>query len=152
MVKIGFSTTNKILSRLIRKVTGAKVSHVWFLVEVYEKSFVIQADIGGVTITPFSDWEKKWRVVEIVSPKIEINLAPAWDMLGQKYDYAGLVGCAWVYLGRVFKKKWANPLASSHALFCSEYILDVLKTDNYPGTADIIGDRFSPEDLLKLLK
>ena len=152
MVKIGFSTTNMFLSRLIRWVTRAKVSHVWFLIEMYGKLFVLQADIGGITITPLSDYDKKWTIIEIVTPKQDIDLAPAWELLGQKYDYAGLLGCAWVYIGRWLKKKWKNPLASGHAMFCSEYIVDVLQADKYPNTQGLIPSSVSPEDLLELLK
>lgn len=152
MVKIGFSTTDMFLSRIIRKVTGAPVSHCWFLFEAHGKQFILQADIGGVRITPYSKWQKKWKIIEIVEPKYEIDLAPAWDVLDENYDYGGLIGNAWVYLGKLFKKKWKNPLDDAHALFCSELVMDVLQTNNYPGALEFDSSTITPEAIRELLK
>lgn len=151
-VRIGFSTTNFLLSRLIRKVTGATISHCWFLVDVCGKDFVLQADFGGITLTPLSRWDKKWKNVQIITPLHAINISKAWNMLGERYDYGGLLGCAWVYLGRIFKKKWNNPLDSGHAMWCSEFILSTLQASNYPGAQDLDLEAVSPEDLKKFLQ
>lgn len=151
MVKIGFSTTNMLLSRLIRKITGAKVSHCWFVFEAYGKEFVLQADVGGVKITPMGSWISKWTIVQIVSPKVDVDLAPAWDMLSESYDYGGLIGNFWVYVGRWLHKKWKNPLDSGHALFCSEFIVKVLQEAKYPGAEKFDAAATSPEDLVEFL-
>lgn len=152
MIQIGFSTTNLFLSRLIRKVTRAKVSHCWFLFDAYGKKFILQADVGGVKITPFDKISKKWVIIDTVKPQYPIDLAPAWDLLDQHYDYGGLIGSIWVYLGRWFKKKWGNPLQDADALFCSELITKVLQQQNYPGSDSLEPSTCSPEDLLEFLK
>ena len=151
MVKIGFSTTDMLLSRIIRLVTSSKTSHCWFLFEAHGKQFVLQADIGGVRITPYSKWAKKWKIVAIVEPKYKVDLAPAWDMLDENYDYGGLLGNAWVYLGHLFKKKWKNPLNDARSLFCSELAVKVLQASNYPGADKLDPAATSPEEVFKLL-
>ncbi len=151
MVKIGFSTTDKLLSRVIRKITNASVSHCWFLFEAHGKEFVLQADIGGVRITPFTKWEKKWKSIQLIEPKVEIDLSSAWDMLDENYDYGGLIGNAWVYLGLLFKKKWKNPFENARSLFCSELVIKVLQTANYPGAAELNSSTTTPAQILELL-
>lgn len=151
MVQIGFSTTDKILSKVIRKITGAPVSHCWFLFQAHGKEFILQADIGGVRITPYSKWKKKWKIIDIVTPKYPLDLSPAWDVLDENYDYGGLIGNAWVYLGMLFKKKWKNPLENARALFCSELVLDVLQANNYPGSFEFESSTVTPQMIRQLL-
>lgn len=151
MIQVGFSTTNMFLSKIIRDVTKAKISHCWFVFDMYGKQFVLQADIGGVKIAPYNKASKKWTNIQTVPLKHEIDMAPAWDMLDTDYDYGGLIGNAWVYLGARLGKKWKNPTADSHALFCSEFVIDVLQAVKYPGAEKYDPETTTPEQILELL-
>lgn len=151
MTRVGFSTSNKLLSRFIRWVTGADVSHVWFLFERDGKDYVFQADMGGIQINDYMLATSKWTIIKIIPLKVDIELP--WDKLGEHYDYGGLIGNFFVYVGRWLKKKWSNPFASAHAMFCSELVAFTLEEKKYPG-ADQLGDisRVSPKDIEAFLE
>ena len=68
--RIGFSTTNHLLSKIIKKITNSKCSHVWFL--YYDENFkcdmVMEAHFTYQVI-PFEMFKKNNKIIEIVVPK-----------------------------------------------------------------------------------
>jgi hypothetical protein len=74
------------------------------------------------------------------------------DRLGEAYDYQGLIGMAWVEIGRWLKKKWRNPWHSSNALFCSELIAQVMIDSSYPGSEKFSPESTDPEMLLQFFE
>lgn len=153
MVKIGFSTTNMLLSRLIRWVTGAQVSHTWLLFEAEGEQVILQADIGGVQIDPASKYMNgAWTIVDVIDPKVPVSLAPGWKRLGEHYGYGGLIGSAVVFLGRKLKRAWKNPLGRKTSPDCSALVTMVLQESGYPGADKLDPMAVSPEDLLEFLK
>ena len=112
---------------------------------------VLEATEGGFRIVPLDKFSQQNFVVAVFVPKhsIEAGLKAAVDWLGEHFDYTGLVGMAFVAMGRWLRRKWNNPWASSKAMFCSEAVVRVLQASNYPGAEDMAPTGTSPEDLLE---
>lgn len=157
-VLIGFTTSASKISTIIEDATRAKVSHAYIVVdglpfighEIYEAAWCgfrisTRAKVGTI-------------VTEIpvdVNPENAITLLRAW--LETPYDYAGLFGELPVCIGRLFGRRWRNPWASAHHMFCSEaatYLLQICAGS--PALKAKIGHldarSTSPEDLLLALE
>jgi hypothetical protein len=153
--RIAFSTSKEsIVSKIIRWFTKSRTSHC-FLVYYdldFDRDMVMESTEGGYKITPFSKYESS--LVAIFEPKqsIDVGLKKSVDWLEEDYDYSGLIGMAWVCLGKFLKRKWNNPFCSSKSMFCSEAVVKVLQLSNYPGSEQFDASSTSPEDLLKFFE
>lgn len=153
-VRIGFNTSDTWIGKLIRWATKGKVSHAYLsYTEVTTgQRMVIEAAWNGFVCHTHEAATAGTRIVAEVPLKGEyletkvLYFAMQW--LGKKYDYKGLLGSAWVQVGRWAKKKWSNPLQDSNDLFCSEAIARALRLARYMD-ADKLGDpaQVSPQDL-----
>ena len=155
-IKIGFSTTNSIVSRAIRWFTKSAVSHCFIL---FEDSFLgcdllLEASAGGFQVMRFDVFAAKNRVVRLVplSQPILYGVQEATRWLGDSYDYLGLVGSAVMMVARWAKRKIKNPLHAPRSMFCSEAIVRALQTANYPGASGLDPASVTPEDLLEFLE
>ena len=157
-VIIGFSTPRgfNLISWLIRKVTGSRTSHAWLLVydPVFKLRMVMEAHSTGMRLVPLTVFEKTNVVVAQAHPRVDFSraLQNAGRWLGEKYDFTGLLGMAWVLLGRWIRRKWRNPFNDSRALFCSEAVVQTLRSAEYPHIGELQADSTSPEDLLDFLQ
>lgn len=147
-MKIGFSTTNSWVSRSIRWVTGSSVSHAYIEFEWLGRPFIMDADWSGVRIVP----REKFRDQVVALIPVQVDLHLAFDFVGDRYDYGGLLGMGWVILGRFLKRKWRNPFANARARFCSEMIVHMLQRAHYPGSGSLDPSTTSPQDLLEFLQ
>lgn len=113
---IVFTTSNRWLSRLIRWVTRAEVSHV----ALYAGKFIVHADVGGVQVESSRAFFAKNRLVEAYREDrcTKTCVTHALDMVGARYDYRGFVRIGLARLGVAFRR----PLASPRALVCSELV------------------------------
>lgn len=157
MIKVGFSTHHhNILSSTIRFFTKSEVSHTWLLVDdpLFKRPMVLEATETGIVLTPFDRFATKNDVVCILDPKhpLDSGMSEAGAWLGERYDFLGLVGTAFVLLGRWLKRKWKNPLSSSHAMFCSEFVVNVMQAAQYPGAENLVPTGTTPQDLLDFLR
>lgn len=153
MIKIGFSTTDKLLSRIIRWFTRSSVSHTWLLFEMEGIPMVLEATFEGVRLIPYETFQKKVTVVDVVPLPYSMDSVKFLLMdLGLSYDVGGLLGNFFVQIGRMLKMRWRNPWNNSKAMFCSELLSGWLKLQGYPGTEDMVPAEVSPEDLLDLVK
>lgn len=151
--RIGFSTTNALLSRLIRWGTRSPVSHaflVYFDVD-FDREMVMEAVGAGFRIVPLDKFAKHNRIVEIVTPRhpIDEGLKAAVDWLGEGYDKSGLVGLAALLLFRALRlrmRRARNVFASRRTLFCSEAVARACRAAKYPGFAQD-PETTTPEDL-----
>lgn len=153
--RIGFSTSKTSwVSKIIRWFTDGKTSHTFLVYydEDFKRDMVLEATQGGFRIVPFSHYEKS--LVAIFTPKYSVDegLQKAVDWLGENYDYEGLLGMAWVELGRWLGRKWHNPLHSAHAMFCSEAVVRIMQGANYPGSEVFDPASTDPEMLLKFFQ
>jgi hypothetical protein len=154
MVQIGFSTTPKILSRFIRWVTKSRVSHSFIIFDWLGKRWVLESGFSGVVIVPWEKFQRDNIIVKVIAPGFVYNmdLLPAMEELGEKYDYGGLFGTAWVLIGRWLKMKWKNPFNDSKAMFCSELVTKILQKAGHPAVQGLDPATTTPEDLLELLE
>ena len=149
-------TTSKTswISKIIRWFSAGRTSHTGFVYydQDWSRDMVMEATQGGYRIVPFEHYTNS--LVAIFTPKhpIEVGLAKSVDWLGQGYDYKGLIGMAWVELGRWLKRKWKNPLQSSNSMFCSEAVVRVLQGSAYPGAESFDPGSTDPETLLKFFE
>ncbi len=149
--RIGFSTTNALLSRIIRRLTGSKVSHaflVYWDVD-FEREMVMEAMGRGFRIVPFDKFRQHNRVVGVFTPRhsIERGLRRAVDWLGADYDARGLLGMVLVLVARWFTlRRRRNPFGSSRAFFCSEAVARACVWSEYPGF-DLDPEATTPKDL-----
>lgn len=158
MTHIGFSTPRHFnpISWLVRKLTGSRASHAWFLYfdADWEDDFVLEAHELGFRLVPYARFKKENVVVKVVTPKTNIEIGVRWasQWLGSAYDFSGLLGMAWVLLLRILRRRARNPLQSSHAMFCSEMCVTVLKRGGCPWVHDLDAATVSPQDLLDLFE
>jgi hypothetical protein len=121
-----FSTSNAFISRAIAWFTRSKASHVMIGIELYGKPFLLHCTAGGVQVTPREKWFRENRLVSEWRFKRDMTdgLRHAMSHLGTQYDYVTLFGWgAVILLWRWFKIRAKNPLASSKAMVCSEFVV-----------------------------
>lgn len=153
--RIGFSTGTGILSRIIRWFTGSGVSHSWivyFDVD-FGRDMVLESTLEGVRIIPLEVFQKHNKIIKIFTPKFELKVgfSKVGERLGEQYDFTGLLGMAWVMLGRWLKKKWKNPLVTASAMWCSEMVAWVLQWSGAPGTEFWDPHAMNPQDLYEYM-
>ncbi len=149
-IRVGFSTSNAWYSTLIRKVTKAKCSHAFLIMSVLGQDLVFEEGVTGYSTRTLENMEKSGStIVQVVVPKVDLTVGMTWSLarLGQRYDYAGLFGMAWVMFWRALKKKVHNPLASNKAMFCSEEVTRVLQESGFPGSEKLDPPTTDPESL-----
>lgn len=151
--RIGFSTTEALLSRLIRRFTRSRVSHAWLVYRDvdFDREMVMEAVGAGFRIVPLDKFAKHNRIVEIVTPRhpIDEGLKAAVDWLGEGYDAPGLVGLTILLALRALRRRAfriRNLLANRRALFCSEAVARACLACNYPGF-DRDPETTTPQDL-----
>jgi len=159
MIAVGFSTqTKNPLSAIIRFFTGSPISHTWLLVEdpVFGMKMVMEADEFGIRLIPYDRFQLgndiKYLITLNSNWDYGLGLATAGEWLSSMYDFSGLIGMAFVVIGRWLKRKWNNPFASHSAMFCSELVVRFLQASQYPGTKDFVPEDTTPQDLLTFLQ
>jgi hypothetical protein len=152
---VGFTTNECWISRAIRWFTKSPRSHAYLHFAADSIDIVFEAAWDGFRMAPLSDRGMCWTEIE-VTKFVNVTKAFAtcngWWMT--PYDYRGLFGEAWVMLGRWLGRTWRNPLASPHAMYCSEAALYVLQASwNPPLPPALATDPRSvdPGELLQLL-
>jgi hypothetical protein len=145
-ITVGFSTTNKLISRFIRWVTRGKVSHAWisFYDETLDQRFVMQAEAWGYEVRPWTRWrqENTWVAEYILpqTPEVRQALQRVSEYLGADYDYAAaILSGIWSWLKRWFGLWIKKPLSDPSKLMCSEGVVVFL------GFARLGYDDLNPE-------
>jgi hypothetical protein len=153
--RIGFSTPRGFnpVSWIVRKLTGSVCSHAFFIYWDldYEADIVMEAHELGFRHVPLSHFVRQNEIVASFVPRADINAGVKWvamEYLGDAYDFGGLLGAAFVLLGRWLKKKWNNPLANPKHVFCSEAVVYALQRAHYPGASEMVPRDTTPQDLL----
>ena len=150
--RIGFSTTNHLLSRVVRFVTRSNCSHVFFV--YYDQDFCLDMVMEAhwsYRLIPLDQFTKTNKIIRIITPKHDIDLAikSSVHWLGSLYDAKGLVGMAWVKLGRWLRHCWKNPFRSTANVYCSEAVTRGLLDQRYPGFNSMDAETVGPDDLLE---
>lgn len=150
--RIGFSTTNGWLSRLVRRMTRSRVSHaflVYWDVD-FGREMVMEAVGAGFRVVPLDKFARHNSLVRIFTPRhpIDAGLKAAVDWLGDLYDAPGLAGMFLLLLARSLRirLRTRNVLGTSRALFCSEAVARACRAAGYPGFP-FDPETTTPEDL-----
>lgn len=148
-VWVGFSTTNKFMSRLIRWVTKGKCSHAWvrYWDATLERYMVMQAEITGYETIPWERWKKKNILVAAYEPTGKNLLNGVRFMsqyLGEAYD---LKAAIWVGLKRWISRKFRRPFNSPKKLMCSEAVTRALQHDDFKCVEGVDPEVISPTQL-----
>jgi hypothetical protein len=157
MISIGFSTTKKPVSRLVRWITKSKVSHSFIVFDWLGEKWILESEWAGVQVIPMSRFMSKSKgniIVDIVDlPDATMDdLKLALQDSGVAYDYGGLFGAIFPIIGTWLKMKWKNPWQNTKAMFCSEFIVVWLQDLGLISEGDLIAGDTDPNTLLKFLK
>jgi hypothetical protein len=149
---VGFSRTETLLSRLLRWITNAEVSHAFLVIEQYGKLWYLGAEAQGIVMLPMSRYEKKntvfiYPVIGLTDTHISTIME---SYLGEAYDYGGLFGAIFPQVGRWFKRKWKNPFANPKATICSEFVTLALQEADIQGAWKLDPPATTPQDLKNL--
>jgi hypothetical protein len=150
-----FSVATSWLSWLIKRFTRSRVSHTAIGTDMHGVPVILHATQGGVQVTLRSRFERgnvvleEYRIKPAVQDALEDqSLRHAVEHVGERYDYAALVGYAALILAwRWFRKKIKNPLASPRALVCSEFCLHLNHAQAIPEWNGLDPERTTAEDL-----
>lgn len=158
-VTIGFSTTNKVASRLIRWAARAPCSHAW--VAFYDSALglrmVMQAEWRGFELRPWARWARENRLVaeyRVTGLQMAEPLRMLARELGGNYDFKSAF---WVglrsWLHRFFRTRFSlRPSRTPHQLMCSEAVTRLLTWAGAPFPQGLDPELISPGDLLKLVR
>jgi hypothetical protein len=143
-----FTSSDALISRLIRKVTGSEVSHVALRLSLEEVPVFLHADVGGVKIVAQEAFfaSRTERYVFAFKERVSPKLAVAY--IGARYDYVGLLWNLFRIMTKWLGYAWHRPLQSPQALVCSEFIARL-------GLASFVGldpENTTPQDLLEVCK
>jgi hypothetical protein len=136
-IYVGFSTTNKIVSRVIRWFLRSTASHAWisFYDETLAIRFVLQAEAWGLELRPWCRWLKQNRLVALfaVHPtsleRVRQNLVQQSNRIGTEYDFTNAIRVGLArFIRRVFRITVSTPIATPHKVFCSEIVYDLIRT------------------------
>ena len=156
MVKIVLTASPMFLSRLIRRITHGRASHVMIQYQdpVLSGEWVIEASVGGVHILP-AESRRHHVVAEFECLfDAESGLKGLRKYVGQEYDYVGLVFFGWaILLWRAFRVKVRNPWRKLKNQFCSEITWRFFKRCNLPEEVEKKEpERASPELIYKYME
>jgi hypothetical protein len=139
-----FVSSQSWISKVIQFVTGGKVTHAMiggFNVEGVD--VVLHSATSGVVFLPREKALVGCNVVGEFTIGREVNVKQLIGDLGQPYDYLEMFGYAWVYLGKLIKQRWHNPLGSQQSFVCVELVLSM----NLPELNQLDVHATSPQDL-----
>jgi hypothetical protein len=152
-INVCFSTTNGLMSRIIRWFTRAKTSHalITFRSETLDKVFVMEANGRGFMLQPWAKWRRKNTLVAryalaVPTAQQMTALRALAEFLGTEYDYVSLLGFAW----RRFRARSSNPFDDPTQLICSEAVAKFLAAAGLNEFSE--AETWTPGDLLAAAK
>jgi len=157
MLIVGFSSTKKIMSRIIMWATRSKASHSYIRFDVAGEPVVIHSNQHGINCDHYDKFKKSKKIVKEfkmdLSPEQEkAILSHALKLLDTPYDFLSVVGFGWVLLCKALGCKVKNPFPNRSAYQCSEFVLRTLReAGKLDGFDHIPRERVSPEDLINIL-
>lgn len=156
-ITVGFSTSNAIVSKLIRWITRSKVSHAWIAYDdqTLGMRMVMQAEAWGFEVRPLKRWVKENKLVAEFVPvgdDLHSSFHYIAKKLGTKYDYksALLTGLKF-WVNRWFKIIKSRSFKAPNKLMCSEAVVRFLQHGGYKTVDGLDPELTSPGELLKLI-
>lgn len=161
-VFFGFSSSEWWVSKIIKRFTSAECSHAFLYLRATEfGDLVMEAGWDGWRVsTPESLCSGTTRIVELVScpesmrDAVHSAVVASRRQLGERYDYEGLLGMAWVEIAsKWLKKKVKNPFRSARSMFCSDAVVAlILQPAKWPNAELLDAQSISPADLREFVK
>lgn len=158
-VSVGFSTTAKWISGVIRWITRGRVSHAWisFYDPCLDTRFVMQAEWWGYELRPRARWEREnLLVAEYELPDLDMVSAvlSMTKEIGSPYDWwSAFWSGAKSWLRRWFGSRFSlRPSRTPHQLMCSEAVARILADAGFPFQEGILLELVSPTDLEKVVR
>jgi len=153
---IGFSTTDKLVSKILRRITRSEASHSYVLFQVAGETMVIHANQQGVNCDYYNKFCRKNKIVVeykllITKDAEQCALSHAIRLLDKKYDFGSIIGFGWVLLNRVFGRRVKNPFPSRSAYQCSEFALEEMRCAGLQDLDAYDRELTAPEDLIHCL-
>lgn len=150
---VGFSTTNKFMSRIIRWVTRGKSSHAWlrYWDETLQMYMVIQAEMHGYETIPWNKWLTKNNLISAFEHRrkdLTDGVRFVAKQLGSDYDFRSAL---WTGLKRWFGKKAKRGLHSPKKLMCSEAVIRALQHSEVVCVESVNPEVTSPAELYSIL-
>jgi hypothetical protein len=159
MIKVGFSNSKTLISRVICWLTNSKVSHTFLILEQpngwpIKVPIVMEAAWDGFRMISLEQFQKTNNIPYIIEPVVPLDkgVEAAEHWLGEPYAYYTLIGMLWVLLGRFLRRTWRNPFNNPKSLMCSEAVVVVLQESGYPGADKLDPASVSPGDLLRFFQ
>ncbi len=149
-VSLIFTTSGHWVSRLIRFFTRSPVSHVMIGHEYLRQPISLHADTRGIIIET-REKSLKGREVYAEYRIIQgVHLQKSIELLGQDYDFKGLIGFAIHVIAKWLRWKIRNPFTSSKEMFCSEFVVRMNQCGCIPEFDGLDPELTSPGDLLRI--
>lgn len=155
-VQIGFSSTSKTLSWLIRAITGKPCSHTFILFECedFKTPMVLEHSLGyGLDLLTLEDFLRENTILQLI--KVDWDLSSAvrtqLERLGEPYNFSGLLGMLVVLAGRRLQLPWRNPFRRADRRLCTEVVVHVLQEAGFPGAHALRAEDLGPEDVRQFL-
>lgn len=151
-ISIVFTSSDHWISRAIRWLTDGRVSHCFieYSSSTWGGRWAAESAVGGVRKIPIHK-AKKDVFAEYSCDGFEANRAIKGlsDLVGEKYDYAGLFLLGGIYLmWKVFRMRIKHPTISSQSQKCSELVANLFIAAGLPGTEKWNAEEKTPEQLL----
>lgn len=154
MIIVGFSTTNRLMSRVIRFATRGKVSHAWVAFDdpYLKLKFVAQAESWGYELRPWRRWLRENTLVAQFVPRASVTvmeraLLRLVKRVGTPYDWrAALISGLFRWFKLAIHGRFRG---SARRLMCSEAVVDFLKDAGLPLAADLDSERVTPAELFE---
>ena len=131
-LRVGFSTTNSLISKIIRWFTDAPVSHTYirYYDEFLKDEYVVHADWVGIVILQGEHYNNHNSVIdeyEIEDERLLLSMRKSLKLLGRKYDYWGILNWAWVITFRRWAKmKMKNFVEDPKKMICVDFCIRIL--------------------------
>lgn len=153
---IGFSSSNGLIGRIIKKLTRSKVSHTYIIFDAADIKLIIQADWKGVDVEYYEIVKQKNNIVAeyqilLNSEEEHLALGYAFQQLTKAYDYLAIIGFAIVLINKMFGRQIKQPFRNRSAYFCSELAITALQAANFPLSHSFDRELTSPEDVMEFL-
>jgi len=138
-------SSNRLISRIIKRLTKSKFSHSAFFIEIWGQPYVIDAQKDGVNLRPWNEWLDKY-VYDIVAHRSSRKYSSdalakrAMTKIGHTgYDFEGLL---FKQPLKLLTGKWFVRKNESERMYCSEFVAWVYGAER--------SYKMSPQDLYEL--
>ena len=151
-VRVVFTASSKVSSRIIRWLTRSPVSHVYIEYEsvLWGGRWAAEATKGGVRKVIAKKARHDVYAEFRCKFDVERGLAAVSKYFGEDYDYIGVaIFGALIVLGRWFSVKVKSPFRSSKSQFCSEFVTRFFKGARLEGVAGWDVGKSSPGRLYR---